>query len=53
MLQSPQVWSQTLNVMAGLAPAIHAVPMPSTYQIGKMRHGVDGRDKPGHDASIF
>jgi hypothetical protein len=40
----------TLDVMARLVLAIHAVPMPSTYQIGKMRRGVDGQDKPGHDA---
>jgi hypothetical protein len=54
--------------MAGLVPAIHAVQLqtlgqPRTVASAKPRqiafgclslaHGVDGRDKPGHDASML
>ena len=50
--------------MAGLDPAIHAVPLGGNLPMaaagivppgtrpgrqGTMRDGVDGRDKPGHD----
>ena len=53
-----------LTVMAGLVPAIHAVQLqrreefcmgPSTksrwiaFNGPRLVHGVDGRDKPGHD----
>ena len=46
--------------MAGLVPAIHAVPhaaLPAAEAgldgmaapVRSLRHGVDGRNKPGHD----
>jgi hypothetical protein len=34
-------------VMPGPVPGIHAVPQHHRYRLS---HGVDGRDKPGHDA---
>jgi len=48
-----------LAVMAGLVPAIprrfrsnrpHAVPSRFALDVSTRRRGVDGRDKPGHDA---
>jgi hypothetical protein len=52
-----------IGVMAGLVPAIHVVTRLVGFrtrtscaqqtllysEIGSARHGVDGRDKPGHD----
>jgi hypothetical protein len=35
--------------MAGLVPAIHAVPQRHTLNVSTCLHRVDGRDKPGHD----
>jgi hypothetical protein len=44
--------------MAGLVPAIHALPLgraSSGLRLENKRiacdHGVDGRDKPGHDGN--
>jgi len=37
-------------VMAGLVPAIHAAPLDRNIQSEARRRGVDGREKPGHDA---
>jgi hypothetical protein len=41
-----------LPVMAGLVPAIHAVPVLSNPKLFRRLHGVDGRDKPGHDGVV-
>ncbi len=38
------------SVMAGLVPAIHAAPLDANLENLAQRLGVDGRDKPGHDA---
>ena len=35
--------------MAGLVPAIHAVPPRFILNVSTRRRRVDGRDKPGHD----
>jgi hypothetical protein len=35
--------------MPGLVPGIHAEPFPQDLQGLRLRHRVDGRDKPGHD----
>ncbi|MFG1291557.1 hypothetical protein [Xanthobacter versatilis] len=36
-------------VMAGLVPAIHASRLGAAFGALRERHGVDARDKPGHD----
>ncbi len=36
--------------MHGLDPCIHADPLALVFQGSRERFGVDGRDKPGHDA---
>jgi hypothetical protein len=36
-------------VMAGLDPAIHAVPLRFPRNVSTKRRHVDGRVKPGHD----
>ena len=38
------------SVMAGLDPAIHGAPSGANADRTAARNGVDGRDKPGHDA---
>jgi glycyl-tRNA synthetase beta chain len=38
------------SVMAGLAPAIHGAPQGAQTGTSVGQEGVDGRDKPGHDA---
>jgi hypothetical protein len=47
--------------MAGLVPAIHAAELPlregqatpsASSEAGDQLPGVDGRDKPGHDAVV-
>ena len=35
--------------MAGLDPAIPAAPPAINHRDWPLCHGVDGRDKPGHD----
>jgi hypothetical protein len=35
--------------MAGLVPAIHAVPQRKYFWQLRRPNRVDGRDKPGHD----
>jgi hypothetical protein len=40
---------QTLSVVAGLVPAIHAVPPESPFKQGAWRTGVGARHKAGHD----
>ena len=39
------------SVMAGLVPAIHAVPLWHGLRTRQRGRGVDGQDKPGHDES--
>jgi hypothetical protein len=41
----------SLNVITGLEPVIHAVPVRLALAREALlnRHGVDGRVKPGHD----
>jgi hypothetical protein len=39
--------------MAGLVPAIHAVPPRFLLNVATKRRRVDGRDKPGHDGVGF
>jgi len=41
-----------IPVMAGLVPAIHAAPFPTSSGSFRRPHGVDGRDKPGHDGVV-
>jgi hypothetical protein len=36
-------------VMAGLDPAIHALPFRTNLAMSTLRHRVDGRVKDGHD----
>jgi hypothetical protein len=38
-------------VMAGLVPAIHAVPPQTTCEGRALPTRVDSRDKPGHDGA--
>jgi glycyl-tRNA synthetase beta chain len=40
------------SVMAGLVPAIHAAPQRERAKVQAVLEGVDGRDKPGHDAVV-
>ena len=44
--------STAISVMAGLVPAIHAAPLPANSESFRRPHGVDGRDKPGHDGVV-
>ena len=49
VLREPAGESDAPPVMAGLVPAIHAAPLGADSPTPAQRHGVDGRDKPGHD----
>jgi len=40
------LWRYPITVMPGLVPGIHALLLVS-------KKGVDGRDKPGHDAERY
>jgi hypothetical protein len=41
-----------ISVMAGLVPDIRAAPLPANHESFRRPHGVDGRDKPGHDGVV-
>ena len=43
----------TFSVMARLAPAIHAAPLPANLKVYASWDDVDDRDKPGHDGVWF
>ena len=42
----------TISVMAGLVPALHAAPPDRARWVLRKPHRVDGRDKPGHDVTL-
>jgi glycyl-tRNA synthetase beta chain len=50
VLRQPPSPAGASSVMAGLEPAIHGAPQGAQTGTSEGRDGVDGRDKPGHDA---